>query len=186
MDLDSIKNRKIRSQLRYLQLELEETKIIYEECLLKFNNDFRSYMMDTQPDLSAPPQTSKDKNLEIKTDVEEDTFKQVYRKVAGKTHPDKGGDSDKFKKANEANRNKDLGALMEMADELGVEVPMDNDMRNQLSCCLPKCRWCVLDQRIERRISLFQTHWKRFIRHRYQILQARETSGRWIRVGGCQ
>ena len=133
MDLDSIKNRKIRSQLRYLQLELEETKIIYEECLLKFNNDFRSYMMATQPDLSAPPQTSKDKNLEIKTEVEEDTFKQVYRKVAGKTHPDKGGDSDKFKKANEANRNKDLGALMEMADELGVEVPMDNDMRNQLS-----------------------------------------------------
>ena len=62
MDLDSIKNRKIRSQLRYLQLELEETKIIYEECLLRFNNDFRSYMMDTQPDLSAPPQTSKDRN----------------------------------------------------------------------------------------------------------------------------
>ena len=133
MDLDSIKNRKIRSQLRYLQLDLEETKIIYEDCLLKFNNDFRSYMMDTQPDLSAPPQTSKDTNLEIKTDVEEDTFKQVYRKVAGKTHPDKGGDSDKFKKANEANRNKDLGALMEMADELGVEVPMDDDMRNELS-----------------------------------------------------
>jgi len=133
MDLDSIKNRKIRSQLRYLQLDLEETKIIYEDCLLKFNNDFRSYMLDTQPDLSVPPQTSKDTNLEIKTDVEEDTFKQVYRKVAGKTHPDKGGDSDKFKKANEANRNKDLGALMEMADELGVEVPMDDDMRNQLS-----------------------------------------------------
>ena len=133
MDLDSIKNRKIRSQLRYLQLDLEETKIIYEDCLLKFNNDFRSYMLDTQPDLSVPPQTSKDTNLEIKTDVEEDTFKQVYRKVAGKTHPDKGGDTDKFKKANEANRNKDLGALMEMADELGVEVPMDDDMRNQLS-----------------------------------------------------
>tara|TARA_R100000908_G_scaffold40036_1_gene18549 strand:- start:315 stop:842 length:528 start_codon:yes stop_codon:yes gene_type:complete len=132
MDLELIKNRKIQSQLRYLQLELEETKIIYEDCLLKFNSDFRNYMMDTQPDLSAP-QTSKDTNLEIKTDVEDDTLKQVYRKVAGKTHPDKGGDTDKFKKANEANRNKDLGALMEMADELGVEVPMDSDMRSELS-----------------------------------------------------
>ena len=128
MDLELIKNRKIQSQLRYLQLELEETKIIYEDCLLKFNSDFRNYMMDTQPDLSAP-QTSKDTNLEIKTDVEDDTLKQVYRKVAGKTHPDKGGDTDKFKKANEANRNKDLGALMEMA----VEVPMDSDMRSELS-----------------------------------------------------
>ncbi len=65
-------------------------------------------------------------------------------------------------------------------------VDNHNDMRNQLECCLPKCRWCVLDQRVERRISLFQTHWKRFIRHRYQIIQARETSGRWIRVGDCQ
>ena len=132
MDLDSIKNRKIRSQLRYLQLELEETKIIYEECLLKFNNDFRSYMLDNNPE-PTQVKVSEDKNLKIDTEVDEDTFKQVYRKVAGKTHPDKGGDSDKFKKANEANRNKDLGALMEMADELGVEVPMDNDMRNQLS-----------------------------------------------------
>ena len=59
--------------------------------------------------------------------------KKAYRKLAKENHPDKGGDSDKFKKANEANRNKDLGALMEMADELGVEVPMDNDMRNQLT-----------------------------------------------------
>ena len=132
MDLDSIKNRKIRSQLRYLQLELEETKIIYEECLLRFNNDFRSYMMDTQPDLSAPPQTSKDRNLEINTEVEEDTFKQVYRKVAGKTHPDKGGDSDKFKIANEANKNKDFGKLLDMADELGVEVPMDDKLKFEM------------------------------------------------------
>ena len=69
-----------------------------------------------------------DENLKIESDVDDDTFKKVYRKVAGKTHPDKGGDDDKFKEANEANRTKDLGKLMEMADDLGIEVPLDDEM----------------------------------------------------------
>ena len=43
------------------------------------------------------------------------------------------GDTDKFKKANEANRNKDFGALLEMADEVGVEVEINNEIREQIS-----------------------------------------------------
>ena len=132
MDLESIQNKKIRNQLRYLQLELEETKIIYQGCIEKFNNDFRSYMLDNNPE-PTQVKLSEDKNLKINTEVDDDTFKQVYRKVAGKTHPDKGGDTDKFKKANEANRNKDFGALLEMADEVGVEVEINNEIREQIS-----------------------------------------------------
>ena len=73
------------------------------------------------------------KILGVSKNATKEEIKKAFRKAAQQHHPDKGGDSDKFKKANEANRNKDLGALMEMADELGVEVPMDNDMRNQIS-----------------------------------------------------
>ena len=131
MDLESIQNKKIRNQLRYLQLELEETKIIYQGCIEKFNNDFRSYMLDNNPEPTQVKMTE-DNNLKINTEVDDDTFKQVYRKVAGKTHPDKGGDTDKFKKANEANRNKDFGALLEMADEVGVEVEINNEIREQI------------------------------------------------------
>ena len=132
MDLESSQNKKIRNQLRYLQLELEETKIIYQGCIEKFNNDFRSYMLDNNPEPTQVKMTE-DNNLKINTEVDDDTFKQVYRKVAGKTHPDKGGDTDKFKKANEANRNKDFGALLEMADEVGVEVEINNEIREQIS-----------------------------------------------------
>ena len=121
MDLESIQNKKIRNQLRYLQLELEETKIIYQGCIEKFNNDFRSYMLDNNPEPTQVKMTE-DNNLKINTEVDDDTFKQVYRKVAGKTHPDKGGDTDKFKKANEANRNKDFG----------VEVEINNEIREQI------------------------------------------------------
>ena len=121
----SIQNKKNRNQLRYLQLELEETKIIYQGCIEKFNNDFRSYMLDNNPEPTQVKMTE-DNNLKINTEVDDDTFKQVYRKVAGKTH------TDKFKKANEANRNKDFGALLEMADEVGVEVEINNEIREQI------------------------------------------------------
>ena len=126
--------RKVRQQLRFLQLELEETRILYDRSLEKFNHDFRKFMLENPSDYQADgkQKLSEDENVKIETEVDDDTFKKVYRKVAGKTHPDKGGDTDKFKKANEANRNKDLGALMEMADDLGIEVPMDDEMAQEL------------------------------------------------------
>jgi len=126
--------RKVRQQLRFLQLELEETRILYDRSLEKFNHDFRKFMLENPSDYQADgkQKLSEDENVKIETEVDDDTFKKVYRKVAGKTHPDKGGDDSKFKEANEANRNKDLGKLMEMADELGVEVHMDDDMVQNL------------------------------------------------------
>lgn len=129
-NVNELKRKKIRHKLRYLQTELEETKIIYKQCLEKFNADFSSYLSGGTPTPTTKPE--KDPFEKIQTEVEEDTFRKVYRKVAGKTHPDKGGDSDKFKKANEANRNKDFGALLEMADEVGVEVEINNEIREQI------------------------------------------------------
>tara|TARA_B100000029_G_scaffold87298_1_gene77383 strand:+ start:657 stop:1184 length:528 start_codon:yes stop_codon:yes gene_type:complete len=126
-NVNELKRKKIRHKLRYLQTELEETKIIYKQCLEKFNADFSSYLSGGTPTPTTKPE--KDPFEKIQTEVEEDTFRKVYRKVAGKTHPDKkDGDEDKFKKANEANRNKDFGALLEMADEMDLEVPIDDEM----------------------------------------------------------
>ena len=132
MNLKQIKQRKVRQKLAWLQSELEETKIIYKDCIEKFNTDFRNYLMGNDAPLESAPKISKDPLDEIQSDVDDDTFKQVYRKVAGKTHPDKGGDSDKFKVANEANKNKDFGKLLDMADELGVEVPMNDKLKFQM------------------------------------------------------
>ena len=128
-ELKLLHQKKVRQQLRFLQLELEETKVVYNRCVEKFNNDFRNFMLENPSEFQKNEKhVPEDENLKLETDVDDDTFKKVYRKVAGKTHPDKGGDGDKFKKANEANKNKDLGALMEMADDLGIEVPMDEEM----------------------------------------------------------
>ena len=133
-ELKLLHQKKIRQQLRFLQLELEETKVTYKRACERFNHDFRNFMLENPSEfiVGGKQKVSDDENLKIESEVDEDTFKKVYRKVAGKTHPDKGGDDSKFKEANEANRTKDLGKLMEMADDLGVEVPLDDDMVQNL------------------------------------------------------
>src|SRR5210317_1126635 len=116
-DLIKLRQKKIRQKLRYLQLELMETKIIYKNSLERFRIDFSS---DIEPDESVKhAQDTKDPYEEIETEVTEDSFKKVYRKVANNVHQDKkGGSKKKFQLATEANKNKDFGALLEMADEL--------------------------------------------------------------------
>ena len=42
--LQKLRYKKVRQKLRYLQTELEETKIIYKKCLDKFNTDFAKYL----------------------------------------------------------------------------------------------------------------------------------------------
>ena len=84
MNLKQIKQRKVRQKLAWLQSELEETKIIYKDCIEKFNTDFRNYLMGNDGPLEPAPKISKDPLDEIQSDVDEDTFKQMYRKVAGK------------------------------------------------------------------------------------------------------
>jgi hypothetical protein len=57
----------------------------------------------------------------IESDMDEEMLKEIYKKIAVKVHPDKKhGDEEKFKVLNRANKNKDYGAMLEMADELNL------------------------------------------------------------------
>jgi len=134
MNLGDIKKKKLRQKLAYLQTELEETKVIYKDSLSQFNTDFREYMAGTNElENEVHTKIPKDPYEEIQTEIDDDTLKNIYRRVAAKTHPDKGGDGKEFKRANEANKNKDFGQLLEMADEYGIDVPMDDRMMNEVS-----------------------------------------------------
>ena len=129
-DLIKLRQKKIRQKLRYLQLELMEAKIIYKNSLQKFHKDF-SESIKEQPKSDEQVDTT-DPYEEIKTDVSEDTMKKVYRKVAAKTHPDKGGDEEMFKIAAKANKNNDFGQLLEMADELEIDILLDDELINEM------------------------------------------------------
>ena len=130
--LIKLRQKKIRQKLRYLQLELMETKIIYKNSLERFRIDFSS---DIEPDESVKhAQDTKDPYEEIQTDVSEDTMKKVYRKVANKVHPDKkGGDKKQFQLASEANKNNDFGALLEMADDLEIDIELSNELIDEMN-----------------------------------------------------
>lgn len=131
-ELIKLRQKKIRQKLRYLQLELMETKIIYKNSMERFRVDFSK---EIEPDESVKQaQDTKDPYEEIQTDVSEDTMKKVYRKVANKVHPDKkGGDEEMFKIAAKANKNKDFGALLEMADELEIDIELSNELINEMT-----------------------------------------------------
>ena len=131
-DLKKLRQQKVRQKLRYLQLELLETKIIYKNSLERFRIDFSQEVNPEEVKKQAVE--SKDPYEEIQTDVSEDSFKKVYRKVANKLHPDKkGGDLEKFKLANQANKNKDFGALLEMADELEIDIELSNELIDEMT-----------------------------------------------------
>ena len=129
-ELKKLRQQKVRQKLRYLQLELMETKIIYKNSLTKFHKDFSQDINEIPKDEKVD---NKDPYEEIQTDIEEDTIKKVYRKVAAKTHPDKGGDEEKFKIAAKANKNNDFGTLLEMADELEIDILLDDELINEMN-----------------------------------------------------
>jgi len=132
--LQKIRYKKVRQKLRYLQTELEETKMIYQVCLDKFNDDFSKYMNSQDNSVTAPSDSEQVKYDKLDTDVSEETIKDVYRKVAAKTHPDKkDGDEEQFKKLSEANKNRDFGTILEMADEYDVPIETSEFMMLEMA-----------------------------------------------------
>jgi len=130
-ELKKLRQQKVRQKLRYLQLELLETKIIYKNSLLRFHKDFSQDVSEAPKDEKVD---IKDPYEEIQTDISEDTMKKVYRKVANKVHPDKkGGDKKQFQLASEANKNNDFGALLEMADELEIDIELSNELIDEMN-----------------------------------------------------
>ena len=132
--LQKIRYKKVRQKLRYLQTELEETKILYKMCLDKFNTDFAEYLFGEEGDMSKSMNSEEVKYDKLDTDVSEETIKDVYRKVAAKTHPDKkDGDENEFKRLNQANKNKDFGTILEMADEYDVPIESSEFMMLEMA-----------------------------------------------------
>ena len=90
--------------------------------------------MQDGPDEVVSTDSEKVKYDKLDTDVSEETIKDVYRKVAAKTHPDKrDGNEEEFKKLNEANKNGDFGTILEMADEYDVPIETSEFMMLEMA-----------------------------------------------------
>jgi hypothetical protein len=142
----SRKFKKLILQYAYLKLEKEE---IEEICLL-IEKEMRSYMEEHYPEgyeafygppAESPPEeetpqvpSCESTAEEIPEDSEEGDklpppknkeLRNLYRKIAEKTHPDKTGSNDHadlFSQASQAYANNDIATLLDIAGRTNVEI----------------------------------------------------------------
>ena len=141
---DRLKFLKLLSDFRSKNYELKYVREILDEAHLEFEIYHRKWCAENNVDLAAltsknqrkvdmsfiDSQTTKLKRAIIEEEVEEkkDNFKNLYRHIARKLHPDKlkEGDPRKyeyeeaFKKATEANRSQKWGELFDVVDKYDI------------------------------------------------------------------
>ena len=116
--------KKLKKQIEFLRLELQETQYLFDKALIKFNKDFQETLksgksIDT-PKVQLTDEEAKECNI-------------LFKRIAILTHPDKLGNNSKieeedkkkleelYKQSNEASEEGDYDTLVKVAGELGFE-----------------------------------------------------------------
>ena len=123
-----LKRKKLQRQILYLRSELEETQIIFQECLGDFDTEFGNYFKE------KPDKRNKNESMDpVEFDIPEKDVNVVFRMIAQKTHPDKLVKEDTssqsykakvemYKEAQRSVKNKDWSRVVEIAMELDIDV----------------------------------------------------------------
>ena len=125
-----LKQKKLTSKVSYLRSELEETTLIFQDCLVNFQKEFGSYLEDYSSDKDNPIKT------ELEFDIPDRQVNILFRRIAGKTHPDKLIHKDisekefnkmvtLYKRANNAVKQKDWAKLKDIAITLDIDLTYD-------------------------------------------------------------
>ncbi len=125
-----LKQKKLTSKVSYLRSELEETTLIFQDCLVNFQKEFGSYLEDYSTDKDNPIKT------ELEFDIPDRQVNILFRRIAGKTHPDKLIHKDisekefnkrvtLYKRANNAVKQKDWAKLKDIASTLDIDLTYD-------------------------------------------------------------
>ncbi len=122
--------KKLKKQIEFLRLELQETQYVFEKAITMFNRDFSDILEQGKPvDIQK---------IQL-TDQEEKECNVLFRRIATLTHPDKLQNNSKieetdkkkleelYKKSNEASDEGDYDTLVEVAAELGFDDVTDNE-----------------------------------------------------------
>ena len=142
---------KLRKELQYWQSELEYIQEVLKEWHLNFEEQYRQYCKDNNIDIPALEKQNRkklDKILpnspvqeliaaEFHDSREKKYFKNIYKQIAKKIHPDVGGDEEEFKSALNAFHEKNLEKLLDICDKNVILVDVDDDiielLQNQIS-----------------------------------------------------
>ena len=120
--------KKLKLQVDYLRLELEEVRELNLICQSKFNQDFAEELTEYNKPKNDKPKVEKsekedEEEYKIAPRPDENTLK-LFKDIAVKTHPDKKlTETDElFVKANEAKEKNDLSTLIDIAEKLNIDV----------------------------------------------------------------
>jgi len=130
-----LKYKKLKYEIKYLNLEQDETEDTFRKCIGAFEKAFRDKV---GPDFEDP---NKKKGVRIKEKIVQEELpieqkkelKKVYRRIVTKTHPDKlyklPNNTIKkklvkqYKDAVNKYRDNDMVGLFDLADELDIKLP---------------------------------------------------------------
>lgn len=125
--------KRVKLEYDFKKAELEEARDLREDNVEKFNKDFEAemaYINRDGPEIKISEE-EKEKKEDNSRDLSEEgmkALKNIYRQIANMTHPDKTGDDslvNKFHKAAEYYKTKNLSEIVYLATELGIELPDD-------------------------------------------------------------
>ena len=126
----------LKSDLEYHSAEHAARRVIFYEDLEKFMED-SEFEYSEQKTVGNMKDVYKPKEERMIAEKETDVSRQnkeMYRKIAKKTHPDLHSDADKtdmFKKAVKAMEEDDWYTLYELSEALGIEIEAHSPMHLQ-------------------------------------------------------
>ena len=127
---EGMKNlKKLIYQYKFLKLELDDRKDEHSELATEFESLFSDIIpqKDFNEEEIVKEALSKE-NVEKQPQPEiDDKVKKIYKDVAKKLHPDKGGDENTFKELNDRYKANDLLGVVELATENNVEFDISEE-----------------------------------------------------------
>ena len=137
---NTLKLKKLLFKLKYLYAELDECDYTFDKCKINFSLEFQKKIgklkkkeKNVIKKVDEQIKNSKLDNKKLDEDINPKSFKNLYRKIAFETHPDKGYSKIKVKLFNEAKEAYTNGSwfnLVEIASILGIILP--NPTKQQL------------------------------------------------------
>ncbi len=123
-ELLKLKIKKLKSESEFLQDEMQEIQyVLVTKVMPLWSTEFGKYEKAPEP-LRGGASTPKTTAPKILNDI--------FKKVAVKTHPDRGGNKKEFQTALHLKDEGDLNSLIKMAKKLKIEIEESAEMVNIL------------------------------------------------------
>lgn len=161
--------KKLIYQYKFLKLELDDKKEEHSNLSVEFESLFSDIIPQKEFDEENVVKEALDKENAEKKPKEEvsDKVKKIYKDVAKKLHPDKGGDDETFKQLNDRYNANDLLGVVELAAENNIDFDISEEDEQHLIETITQ-----MNQKIEHYKTTLAYVWKYGNRmQRYSVLK---------------